>query len=885
MYRTRSAPAVLLKNYRKPDYLIDTVDLDFKLHRAETLVTARISFRRSRGTKIGTPLILDGDDLHLLSARLDGAPLDARQYRVQPDRFTLNHPPKSFTLELVTRVNPQANTALSGLYRSGGNYCTQCEAEGFRRITYFLDRPDVLAVYTVRLEADLDEAPVLLSNGNPGKSGALDDNRHYAIWHDPHPKPSYLFALVAGDLGSFQQDFLTSEGRKVRLGIYVQKGKEARAHYAMDALVRSMRWDEQVFGCAYDLDVFNIVAVPDFNMGAMENKGLNIFNDKYILADQDTATDADFSQIETIVAHEYFHNWTGNRITCRDWFQLCLKEGLTVYRDQEFSSDMRSRPVKRIQDVALLRARQFPEDAGPLAHAVRPESYREINNFYTATIYEKGAELVRMIATLLGEKKFAAGMRRYLKMHDGEAATIEQFIHCFEVAGRMDLSQFFNWYRQAGTPHLHVSCKYDADKRTFEIEIEQSTPPTQGQTTKKPLLIPLRIGLIGLKSSKELKAARFTGAEHAGDVFHITQRRHKLVFHGVDEHPVASINRNFSAPIIIDYRQSDRDLIFLAKHDSDPFNRWQAFRTMAIRQILSAMRAISRKKKPAWNKAFLEAAVDIAGDDTVEPAFRAMMLTLPSEADLGQAVGRNIDPDAIHAARKALFSALGEILEPERERISAGLTPLPSYDPAASEAGKRDLANLLLAYGLNANSEKAEEAIKRQFKQADNMSDREASFRAIVCEINEPRLSATALSAFYKRYRDDPIVLDKWFTVQVLVPGREGLKNARDLIRHKDFSWTNPNRLRSVIGAFSAGNPTGFNLKDGSGYRFVCEAIAHLDPVNPQVAARLLTNFRSLAMLEPQRRKLSVAPLQSLRKAKQLSRDVSEILDRILAEV
>jgi aminopeptidase N len=644
-----------------------------------------------------------------------------------------------------------------------------------------------------------------------------------------------------------------------------------------------MRWDEAVFNCAYDLDVFNIVAVSDFNMGAMENKGLNVFNDKYVLAISDTATDTDFSRIEAIVAHEYFHNWTGNRITCRDWFQLCLKEGLTVYRDQEFSADMRSRAVKRIEDVVALRAHQFPEDAGPLAHPVRPDSYREINNFYTATIYEKGAEIVRMLATLLGTKKFAAGMKRYLTKHDGDAATIEDFIQCFEFVSKRDLTQFFLWYTQAGTPHLHVVSDYDKDKKTFTVELEQSLSPTPGQPRKKLMHMPVRMGLIDVENGAEISPTRITGAEYFGDVFEIDKRKHKITFHGINSRPVLSFNRNFSAPVEVHYRHTDKELIFLSSNDSDAFNRWQALRTIATRQILAAMRAIQKKTKPKWNPSFLSACREIALDDSLEPAFKAIALTMPSESDLARTIGKNIDPDLVYAARKALLATLGENLQGVREVMAEKLAPQKEYSPSSEEAGKRELLNLLLAYELYANNEKAEQTVINQFKKADNMSDREFAFKMILQELAGTGEAEKTTNQFYKQFQKDQIVLDKWFMTQAIMPGKTALDTVLALTKHKDFTWKNPNRVRSVIAAFASANPTGFNRKDGKGYKFVAESVAKLDKTNPQIASRLLTSFRSWRVLEPARKKLAHKHLVELKKQTGLSRDVSEILDRILA--
>ncbi len=680
--------------------------------------------------------MLSGDDFHETQTEL-----------------TIKKLPKSakFELEIETEIDPTANTKLMGLYRSGGNYCTQCEAEGFRRITYFLDRPDVLAVYTTRLEAHKSENPVLLGNGNPVKKGSAGKGRHYAIWHDPHPKPSYLFALVGGDLGSIHKPFKTLSGRKVKLGIYVEKGKENSADYAMDALIRSMKWDENVFDCEYDLDVFNIVAVSDFNMGAMENKGLNIFNDKYVLGDPETATDAEYSNIEGIIAHEYFHNWTGNRITCRDWFQLCLKEGLTVYRDQEFSSDERSRPVKRIADVRGLKASQFPEDAGPLAHAVRPETYREINNFYTATVYQKGAELIRMLATIIGEQKFKKGIDLYFKRHDGDAATIEEFLKCFEQAAKVDLSQFALWYSQAGTPLLNVSSKYNKSKQTFILEFEQITPSTPGQKRKLPVYIPQRIGLIG-SNSNDMKATKVVGAEFKDDVLHLTKRKHKVTFSGINERPVFSLNRGFTAPIEVDYRQSPSDLAFLAANDADTFSRWQAYQNYASKLLLAGYRAVLANKTMKIDAKFLDISKDTLLDESLEPAYRATILSLPSEGDLAQIIGKNVNPDAIAKSLSVLKTALGEIFEPERNKVLNSLKSSDSFNASAAEAGKRSLRSLLMAYAVASKSKSALKDVVSNYKKSNNMTDRFNALRTIVNYHPTKTARDKALADFYKRY-------------------------------------------------------------------------------------------------------------------------------------
>jgi aminopeptidase N len=656
--RTDTAQPIRLKDYRTPDWLVETVSLDFSLHPTQTKVRATLALKPNPAAS-AAPLVLDGDGLTLTALKLDGTALPAENYVATPESLTIPQPPNGpFTLEIETLVDPTANTQLSGLYRTSGNYCTQCEAEGFRRITYFPDRPDVMAVFTTRIEADKAQAPVLLSNGNLIDAGDLAGGRHFAVWHDPHKKPSYLFALVGGNLAHIEDKFVTMSGRSVTLRIYVEPGKEGRCGYAMDSLKRAMRWDEQAFGREYDLDIFMIVAVSDFNMGAMENKGLNVFNDKYVLASSDTATDGDYAGIEAVIAHEYFHNWTGNRITCRDWFQLCLKEGLTVFRDQEFSSDMRSRPVKRISDVRGLRAAQFIEDSGPLAHPVRPETYKEINNFYTSTVYEKGAEVVRMVQTLIGRDKFRAGMDLYFARHDGEAATVEQFIQCFADASGRDMSQFKRWYRQAGTPEVTVSGRFDAARQTYTLEARQSVPPTPGQPVKEPMVIPLGLGLVG-KDGRDLPLAS-PHVEHG--VLVLSEPSLTVEFAGIKERPVASINRGFSAPIKLNSDLSGDDLAFLAAHDSDPFNRWQALQTISTRLLIDNVVALKAGETPRGGDKLTAALAAILGDAKLEPAFVALALVPPGEGDIAREIGRDIDPDAVFAGRRALRAEIGEKL-------------------------------------------------------------------------------------------------------------------------------------------------------------------------------------------------------------------------------
>src|SRR5262245_9501837 len=649
--RTEEPRLVRLEDYRPPDWRIGTVELDVALHPTATTVRAKLSISPN-GAGAPAPLVLDGDELTLRSICLDGKPLPAESFVATPDRLTIAQAPqRPFELEIETVVNPTNNTKLMGLYRAGPTYCTQCEAEGFRRITYFLDRPDVMAVYTTRIEAEKAEAGVLLSNGNLVAHGEIaGTSRHFAVWHDPFPKPSYLFALVGGNLGCVKDSFTTMSGREVTLAIYVEPGKEDRCSYSMDSLKRAMRWDEVTFEREYDLDIFMIVAVSAFNMGAMENKGLNVFNDKYVLASPATATDGDYAGIEAVIAHEYFHNWTGDRITCRDWFQLCLKEGLTVFRDQEFTADQRSRAVERISDVRELRASQFVEDAGPLAHAVRPTLYHEINNFYTATVYQKGAEVVRMIKTLLGEQAFRAGMDLYFRRHDGQAATVEQFVQCFaDVSGR-DMSQFMRWYSQAGTPEVIATGSYDGQSKTYRLDFTQSVPATPGQPTKEPMVVPLAVGLLG-RDGRDLPLRLGDGRTLERGVLTLTKPSETFVFNGVDAPPVPSLNRGFSAPIKLTIDLSANDLRFLAAHDADPFNRWQALQTLATRLLVDNTAALRAGGAARVDSGLLDALGAVLADGALEPAFVALALTLPGDADIAREIGRDVDPDAIFAAR------------------------------------------------------------------------------------------------------------------------------------------------------------------------------------------------------------------------------------------
>ena len=875
--RTDTAQPIRLKDYRPPDWLVETVSLDFSLHPSATKVRATLALKPN---PLGpaAPLVLDGDGLSLVSLKLDGTELKPDSYRVTPDQLTIAQPPNGpFKLEIETLVDPSANTQLSGLYRTSGNFCTQCEAEGFRRITYFLDRPDVMAVYTTRIEADKKQAPVLLSNGNLIESGDLPDGRHFAVWHDPHPKPSYLFALVGGDLTCVEDKFRTMSGRDVTLRIYVEHGKQDHCDYAMDSLKRSMRWDEKAFGREYDLDIFMIVAVSDFNMGAMENKGLNVFNDKYVLASADTATDSDFAGIEAVIAHEYFHNWTGNRITCRDWFQLCLKEGLTVFRDQEFSADMRSRPVKRISDVRGLRAAQFVEDAGPLAHPVRPETYKEINNFYTATVYEKGAEVVRMVQTLIGPEKFRAGMDLYFARHDGEAATVEQFIQCFADASGRNLTQFMRWYSQAGTPYVTVTGRFDATAKTYTVECKQTVPPTPGQPTKEPMVIPLALGLVG-KDGRDLPLA---GAGVERSVLVLDKPTASVTFSGIAEQPVLSINRGFSAPIRLDTDLTGEDLAFLAAHDSDPFNRWQALQTISMRLLVDNVSRLRAGKAPRSDDRLMLALASTLEDAQLEPAFVALALVPPGEGDVAREIGRDIDPDAIFLARKTLRGEIGERLNAALSTLYERMTVHGGYSPDAAGAGRRALRNAALDLMAATAKPEAIARAARQYQSADNMTDRMAALATL--SLHDVPERTSALADFYQRYSANALIVDKWFSLQAMIPQPDTLEKVRGLTAHPAFSMSNPNRVRALIGAFSAGNPTQFNRADGAGYDFIADTVLTLDPKNPQLAARLATIFRTWRTLEGGRRGKAEAALKRIKSAPNLSRDLADIVERALA--
>ncbi len=841
---------IYLSDYTPPAYLVDDVHLTFKLAAKKTRVLSRIAFRPNPDAT-DHDFFLHGDDLTLISARVDGRDIDPD---LRNGGLRCAAPDGPFVFEAEVEISPSTNTALEGLYMSGGMYCTQCEAEGFRKITYYPDRPDVMAVFTVRIESDL---PVLLSNGNPTATG-----KGWAEWHDPWPKPAYLFALVAGDLVAHPDTFTTRSGRKVDLNLWVRPGgDEAKCAFGMAALKASMKWDEDVYGREYDLDLFNIVAVDDFNMGAMENKGLNIFNASAVLASPQTATDADFERIEAIIAHEYFHNWTGNRITCRDWFQLCLKEGLTVFRDQQFTGDLRSAAVKRIDDTMMLRAYQFREDNGPLAHPVRPESFVEINNFYTATVYEKGAELIGMLKLLVGDQAYFDALDLYFTRHDGDAATIEDWLQVFEDTTGRDLSQFKKWYAQAGTPRLTVRDEY-ADG-TYRLHLRQETPPTPGQPDKDPLLIPVAVGLLDQDGAEVVPTT----------VLEMTKAEQSFTFDGLSGRPIPSVLRNFSAPVIVHHDMTDAERALLLAHDTDPFNRWDAGRTLAQDVLVRMLR-----QNVTPDTAFLDGLAAVLRDDALDPAFRALALRLPSEDDTAQALfdaGHTPDPTAINQAHETLKLHIAQHLQDTLPRIYAAMIVTGPYTPDAGSAGQRALGNAVL--GLISKLDSGKQAAQ-QFATSDNMTQQLGALRALL-QISK---GDAELAAFEAQWQHDRLVMDKWFGLQVaLAAAPDAAATAERLTRHPAFDMKNPNRFRSVFGGLKA-NTAGFHHASGAAYALLADWLIKLDPVNPQTAARMTMSYDTWKRYDGERQTKMRAALGKIAQTPQLSRDTEEMVTRIL---
>jgi len=872
--RTETPQPIRLSDYRPPAFLIDKVELTFDLQPNTTRVKARLDIRRNEGMA-GEPLKLNGERLKLISVAVDGRKLGEGERSVGPEFLTVAEVPDAFALETEVEIDPENNKALEGLYMSGGRFCTQCEAEGFRKITYWPDRPDVLSRFTVRIEADA-KFQHLLSNGNLIERGELPGGRHFAVWNDPFPKPCYLFALVAGELDVLEDKLVTMSGRTVDLRIYVDTGMAPRAAYAMDALKRSMKWDEETFGREYDLDLFMIVAVRDFNFGAMENKGLNIFNSSLLLANPETATDMDYERIESVVAHEYFHNWTGDRITCRDWFQLCLKEGLTVFRDQSFSADMRGHAVQRIKDVKALRARQFAEDQGPLAHPVRPSSYLKIDNFYTATIYEKGAEVIRMLKTLIGAEAFRAGMDLYFERWDGHATTVEEFIKCFAEVSNHDLTAFFTWYEQAGTPRVRLASRYDPAKRTLDLELAQQTPPTPGQPTKTAATIPVRVGL--LDQDGRTQAFERDGEAVDETVIVLDAAKAKVRLEGVDRPPVISALRGFSAPVVLESDAEPKDRYILLAGDPDLFNRWEAGQELARELILSRAKG---RPDDVGEERFAEAMGRALADQAADPAFKALLLSLPSEPDLALAL-QPADPAAIHEAREALRLRLAVHLAEDLRRLHSGLQESGEFSADAAAAGRRALRNAALELlAANPRAETAELA-DGHYRGAGNMTDAMGGLNALML-IGGPEYEL-ALEDFYTRWKSEPLVVDKWFALQARDPDESALGRVMGLTAHPAFDAKNPNRLRALVATFANFNPVRFHDPSGAGYRFLADQILAVDRYNPMTAARLVDVLGAWRRYIPELGQLMKAELERIAKADPLSKNVFELVTRSLGE-
>ena len=894
--RTEQPKMIYLKDYQAPDYLIDETHLTFELFEDHTLVHAQLVMRRNPACVTGDPgtglpvLVLDGQELELLSLALDGEVLAADDYQLDASHLSLQPRSASFVIDSSVRIHPERNTALEGLYKSGSMFCTQCEAEGFRKITYYLDRPDVMSKFTTTLSAEQHSYPVLLSNGNPIASGPEETApgksvRHWATWQDPFMKPAYLFALVAGDLWCVEDSFTTMSAREVALRIYVEPENIDKCQHAMDSLKKSMKWDEQVYGREYDLDIFMIVAVNDFNMGAMENKGLNIFNSSCVLAKAETATDAAHQRVEAVVAHEYFHNWSGNRVTCRDWFQLSLKEGFTVFRDAEFSADMNSRTVKRIEDVAYLRTHQFAEDAGPMAHPVRPEAFMEISNFYTLTVYEKGSEVVRMIRTLVGAEGFRRGSDLYFERHDGQAVTCDDFIKAMEDANGVDLSQFKRWYSQGGTPRLAVSEAYDGAAKTYSLTFCQSCPATPGQRDKQPFVIPVELGLLGAQG--QALPLRLQGEAVAGEssrVISITAAEQVVTFVDVAEHPLPSLLRGFSAPVKLSFSYSRDQLMFLMQHDADGFNRWEAGQQLAV-QVLQELIGQHQRGEPfQLDQRLVSALRSVLENASLDQAMVAELLSLPGEAYLSE-ISAVADVDAIHSARefarKQLADALFDLLW-QRYQANREISRSTVYVAEAEHFARRSLQNIALSYLMLSGKPEVLAACLEQLEVCDNMTERLA---AVAVLVNSPfeEEKAKALASFAEFFKDNPLVMDQWFSVQAACSLPGALGRVQQLMRHPAFTLKNPNKVRALIGAFTGQNPVNFHQADGSGYRFLADQVITLNALNPQIAARLLGPLTRWGKYDDTRQALMKGELERILASGELSSDVYEVVSKSLA--
>ena len=883
---TAQPHVIYLKDYQAPDYLIDETHLTFELFEDHSLVHAQLILRRNPARGAGLPpLVLNGQQLELLSVQLDDRSLEVGEYQVDADSLTLQPATERFVLDTSVKIHPETNTALEGLYKSGTMFCTQCEAEGFRKITYYLDRPDVMSRFTTTVIAEQQRYPILLSNGNPIGQGPAEDGRHWATWEDPFVKPAYLFALVAGDLWCVEDTFTRQSGRDVALRIYVEPENIDKCDHAMVSLKKSMRWDEEVYGREYDLDIFMIVAVNDFNMGAMENKGLNIFNSSCVLARAETATDAAHQRVEAVVAHEYFHNWSGNRVTCRDWFQLSLKEGFTVFRDAEFSADMNSRTVKRIEDVAYLRTHQFAEDAGPMAHPVRPDSFIEISNFYTLTVYEKGAEVVRMVSTLLGAEGFRKGSDLYFERHDGQAVTCDDFIQAMEDANGVDLSQFKRWYTQAGTPRLDVSEQYDAATQRYSLTFRQGCPQTPDKAEKHPFVIPVELGLLDAEGRDlPLRLVGEPEATRGSRVLSVTEAEQTFTFEGLAAKPLPSLLRGFSAPVKLSFPYDRDQLMFLMQHDSDGFNRWEAGQQLSVQVLQELIGQHQRGEALVLDPRLITALGTVLGNASLDPAMVAEMLSLPGEAYLTE-ISQVADVEAIHAAREfarqqiatQLFDALWARYQANREVSRA--TP---YVASAEHFARRSLQNIALSYLMLSGTPQVLEATLEQFDQCDNMTER---LTALAVLVNSPFEAerAKALASFAEHFKDNPLVMDQWFSVQAASMQPGGLARVKALMQHPAFTLKNPNKVRALIGAFAGQNLVNFHAIDGSGYRFLADLVIELNALNPQIASRLLAPLTRWRKYGEQRQALMKGELERILASGALSSDVYEVVSKSLA--
>ena len=864
---------IYLKDYTQPAYWITDVDLVFDLEEEQTYVTSTLTVKKNKSISGEEALVLQGENLFLDGISIDGRLLDLSEYSVSDTDLTIRVISDNFTLEIKTIIKPQENTSLEGLYKSSGNFCTQCEAEGFRKITYFLDRPDVMAKFSTTIIANKEKYPVLLSNGNLVCTGEYENGWHWCKWEDPFKKSCYLFALVAGDLAYIEDHFKTMTGKNVDLRIYVQHHNIDQCEHAMRSLVKSMQWDENVYGREYDLDVYNIVAVDDFNMGAMENKGLNVFNSKYVLAKKETATDVDFINIEAVIGHEYFHNWSGNRVTCRDWFQLTLKEGLTVFRDQRFTADMNAETPKRIDDVNVLRTAQFAEDAGPMAHPIQPDAYLEINNFYTVTVYNKGAEVIRMIHTILGDAGFRKGMDLYFDRHDGQAVTTEDFIVAMEAANDVELTQFRRWYKQSGTPEISVGESYDDKTQRYELELKQATPATPEQESKQAFDIPVCVGLMNSDGSD--MEVEHAGVKNTSHTLRLNEDTQRFVFEGVKEKPVLSILRGFSAPVKMHFNRSDEELAFCMANDSDGFNRWDAGQQLAIRIILNSISQAGAQAVPDY---FVSAYQKILSNQSLDKALSARALALPSQAYISEMM-EVVDVDAIHQSQKLMEQALGAALFENWLAVYQQCESV-EYDLSPASMGARVLKNTALSYMVASQDERAEALALKQFEQAGNMTDQLAAFRVLVHHACDSR--DKVIEDFYQQWQHDQLVMDKWFMIQATAPQSDTLERVEQLFEHDDFDLRNPNRVRSLLGAFCSANPICFHATSGEGYRLLGHYIEQLNDLNPQIASRLTTPLTRWKRHSDERQVHMKGELNRLKQLPQLSRDVYELVDKSL---